>query len=108
MHCLEPRASLWLRMSHSCCLPPQSSLLCMSSSGSEATVTAIVLTASYLLSVPTDVPSDNACEVGWEVIFQELPKSKEVVLLSSDVKNSGYYCHSLVIIACFIWTIKIP
>ena len=91
MHCLEPRASLWLRMPHSCHLPPQSSLLCTSSSGSEATIIASVLTALYLLSVPTDVPSDNACEVEWEVIFKELPKSKETVLLSSDLKNCGYY-----------------
>ena len=91
MHCLEPRASLWLGMPYSHHLPPQSSLLCTSSSGSEATGTASVLTAWYLLSVPTDVPSDNACEVGWEAIFQELPKSKETVLLSSDIKNCGYY-----------------
>ena len=67
MHCLEPRASLWLGMPHSSHLSPQSSLLCTSSSGSEATGTASVLTAWYLLSVPTDVPSDNASEVGWEV-----------------------------------------
>ena len=31
---------------------------------SEATGTVSVLTAWYLLSVPTDDPSDNACEVG--------------------------------------------
>ena len=91
MHCLEPRASLWLGMPHSCRLSPQTSLLGTSSSGSEAPGTASVLTALYLLSVPTDVPSDNACEVGWEVIFQELPKSKETVLLSWDIKNCGYY-----------------
>ena len=83
--------SLDNRMPHSCRLPPQSSLLSTSSLGCEATGTASVLTAWYLLSVPTDVPSDNACKVGWEAIFQEQPKSKETVLLSSDIKNCGYY-----------------
>ena len=91
MHGLAPRASLWLGMPHSCRLSPQTSLLGTSSSGSEATGTASVLTTLYILSVPTDVPSDNACEVGWEVIFQELSKSKKTVLLSWDIKNCGYY-----------------
>ena len=90
MHCLEPRAYLWLGMPHSCHLPSQSSLLCTSSSRSGATGTASVLT-TWSTQCPTDVPSNNACEVGWEVIFQELPKSKETVPLSSDIKNCGYY-----------------
>ena len=80
------------RMSHSCRLPPQSSLLSTSSLGCEATGTASMLTAWYLLSVPLMIPSDNACEVGQEVIFQKLPKkSKEMVLLSLDIRNCGYY-----------------
>ena len=84
--------SLDNRMPHSCRLPPQSSLLSTSSLGCEATGTASVLTAWYLLSAPLTIPSDNACEVGQEVIFQKLPKkSKEMVLLSLDIRNCGYY-----------------
>ena len=82
LHCLEPRASLWWQMPHFCHFLLQNSLLVWPAHRSEATGTASRLTVWYLLSVPTDVPSGNACEVGWEVIFQELSKSKKTVLLS--------------------------
>ena len=57
---------------------------------------------------PLMIPSDNACVVWWEVIFQKLPpKSKETVPSSLDIRKSGYTDCILLINTCFVWTIKI-
>ena len=89
MYCLEPRASLRLGIPHSHHLPPQSSLLCTSSSGSEATGTASVLTAWYLLSAPLTIPSDNACEVrtGGDIpeAAQEVKRDGTIILRHKEL-----------------------
>lgn len=50
-----------------------------------------MLTVEHLLNDPVGDPSDNACELGQEVIFQKSPKkSKETAPLPLDIRKFGY------------------
>ena len=60
-----------------------------SSLGSEATGTALVLTAWYLLNAPLMIPSDNACEVrtGGDIpeAAQEVKRDGTIILRHKEL-----------------------